>query len=163
MKAKLLSLAIILTTSILMVNAQENKTVINLGAGVLYGVGGSISCDHRTLNWNEHSALTVGGYAGIQRGNGYAMTGSNSHLDYDYKWLISPRLGYVYSFNQRFELFAALMPGLLINDKYDKPAKYEFFAGATGGGRLQLFKNIYVFTEFGYNILCLNAGISVKF
>ena len=148
-------------TSVFASGAQDCKNTLNFGAGVIYGIGGSISYDYKLINWNEHSALTIGGYAGIQRGDGYAWVGGGN-LNYDYKGLFAPRLGYVYSFSRHFELYAALMPGLLINDKYEKPAKYEFFTGITGGGRVQLYKNLYFFMEAGYNLLCYNAGISVK-
>ena len=153
-------------TGVLTAGAQDYKNSFNFGVGVMYGIGGSISYDYKLLKWNEHSALTVGGYAGIQRGDGYAWEGSNEHLNFDSKGLIAPRVGYAYSFNRHFELYAALMPGLLINDKYEKYGKsveYEFFTGITGGGRIQLYKNLYFFMEMGYNLLCYNAGISVKF
>ena len=154
---------IILITSLFTTKAQESQTVFNVGAGILYGIGGHISCDHSMKHLNEHSALTAGWYAGVQRGDGYASIG-NSTYEWDYKWLVSPRVGCVYSLGQRLDVFAALMPGLLIDNKYDNThATYRFFTGITGGGRVRLFNNVSFFTEAGYNILCLNAGFSVKF
>lgn len=168
MKKLLFFLIIISITNAFTVKAQEYKTALNFGVGVLYGIGGYIACDHSTIILNEHSAWTAGGYLGMQRGDGYGMDcglmGGNDTYRYDYKWLLAPRLGYVYSFSKHFDLYATLMPGLLINDKYDnKHVKYSFYTGITGGGRVQLFKNLYFFTEFGYNLLSINAGISVKF
>ena len=173
MKTLLLSLSIVvMITNVFTTNAQENKTVFNLGAGVLYGVGLNISCDHHIVNWNEHSALTAGGYLGVQRGDRYGSDydsylpskGSNHTYSWDRKWLLAPRIGYVYSLNQRFDLYAVLMPGLLMNDKYNRESiKYSFYTGIAGGGRVRLFNNVFLFTELGYNILCLNAGFSFKF
>ena len=157
MKTKLLYIMVIGMTSIFAAGAQNYKNALNFGVGVQYGIGGYISYDYKLINWNEYSALTVGGYAGIQQGDTYEFEG------FDCKGLLAPRVGYNYSFSRHFELYAALMPGLLINDKYDRPAKYEFFTGITGGGRIQLYKNLYFFAEAGYNLLCYNIGISVKF
>jgi len=168
MKKLLFFLIIILIANAFTVKAQEYKTALNFGVGVLYGIGGYIACDHHTIILNGHSAWTAGGYLGIQRGDGYGLDygliGGNDTYRYDYKWLLAPRLGYVYSFSKRFDLYAALMPGLLMDKKYNSERlKYSFYTGITGGGRVQLFKNLYFFTEIGYNLLSLNAGISAKF
>ena len=143
---------------------------MNFGVGVWYGIGGNISYDYRIKNFNDHFALTLGGYIGGQRGDGYgsdyaspAGMGGKENYQYDHKWFFSPRGGCVYSFNDRFDIYAALMPGLLINKKYGSERKYDFYAGIAAGGRVALFKDVYLFTEIGYNILCYNLGLAYKF
>jgi len=156
------SLVILMTTAF-NIKAQENKSILNFGVGFFNGIGGNISYDHNIKKINDNFALTVGGYLGLQRGDGYALTGSNSKYEWDYKWILSPRIGCAYSINKRFELFATIMPGFLIDDKHESDKKYCFFPGIAAGGRVQLFKNLFFFTEVGYNISILNAGIGLKF
>ena len=163
MKKILFCSIIILITSVFNISAQDKKSIINLGVGALYGVGGSISYDYRIKNFNDRFALTVGGYIGVQRGDGYSMMGGDKIYFWDYKSLISPRVGCVYSLSRHFDIYAALMPGFMEDVKYEKPKKSYFFTGITAGLRVKLFNDVYLFTEEGYNILCLNAGLAFKF
>jgi uncharacterized membrane-anchored protein len=55
------------------------------------------------------------------------------------------------------------MPGLSIDKTHYDRTEYEFFAGITAGLRVRLSKNTYIFAEGGYNVLCINTGLSFKF
>ena len=137
--------------------AQEK--VLNIGVGALYGIGAQVSYDQSIKQWNEHSALTLGGYLGIQRGDSYTMAKTTY---WDYKGFIAPRMTYTYSVSEKLKLYAALMPGLVIKNPYDGQVSYGFNTGLTGGLRVQLHKNTFFFTELGYNLLCMNIGLSFK-
>ncbi|MDR2805974.1 MAG: hypothetical protein LBB85_10140 [Dysgonamonadaceae bacterium] len=156
-------LFILLTTGIVTTRAQDNKNSISLGAGANYGIGGNIGYDYQIKTFGEHSTLTAGGYFGFQRGDGYAWEGSDDHYEWDRSYLLSPRFSCIYAVHRNVELFAAILPGLLINDEHSRSTTYEFFPGITLGCRVRLFKNIFLFTEEGYNITRFNIGISVKF
>jgi opacity protein-like surface antigen len=145
-------------------NTDKNKSILNLGVGMLPGVGGSISYDYRLIDSWGPGIFTIGGYIGYSRGDGYANPGSSGTIDF---WesvkLFSLRATYRYDISKRFEIFGAIMPGLLLEKRYGKKDDSRFFIGTTAGCRFLLTNNISLFAETGYNVLCINGGISFSF
>ena len=138
---------------------QAQESVFNLGVGAVYGIGANVSYDRKIKQLNEHSTLTLGGYLGLQRGDGYRM---GNITNWDYKSFAAPRMTYIYPVSEKLKLYAALMPGLLITDPYEHHRSYGFRLGIAGGLRVKLLKNTFFFTELGYNLLCVNIGLSFK-
>ncbi|MDR0845278.1 MAG: hypothetical protein LBN71_08655 [Tannerella sp.] len=165
MKIKLFCLIIWCIASIFTANAQEKNGILNVGVGILPGIGGSISYDHKVKNLGEYSAFSVGGYVGYSRREGYTLAGGGSDVVFwDSKSLLAPRITCQYfSEQQKFEIFGAFMPGISIDRTYREHTKFGFFAGITAGFRIKLFKNLSVFAEAGYNVLCINSGLSFRY
>jgi hypothetical protein len=163
MKKHVFCLIILCITTLTTIKAQDKNGTLNVGVGILPGIGGSLSYDHQVKNIGEHSLLTLGGYVGFSRRDGYGLDGSNSVDFWESKSLLAPRITCQYAFGQQFEVFAALMPGLSIDRIYFDKTELGFFIGVSAGCRVKLSKNMYIFAETGYNVLSVNTGLSFKF
>jgi hypothetical protein len=164
MKRKSFCLIILCVTTIFTITAQDKNGVLNVGVGILPGIGGSISYDHNVKNIGEYVAFSVGGYVGYSRRDGYALDGGGPDVAFwESKSLLAPRIACRYFLGQSFEVFGAFMPGVSMDRIHFDETKFGFFAGITAGCRVKLYKTIHIFAETGYNVLCINSGLSFKF
>jgi hypothetical protein len=162
-KNRLLCFLILWAGSIWMAEAQENKQIFSAGLGVLPGRGVHVSYDYSIAGLGKQTFLGLGGYWGTSIGDGYGLDGGSGIDFWESKSLLAPRVSIQHSVNQKFELYAALMPGISMERIHHDKTQFGFFAGITAGGRIKLFKSAYLFSELGYNVLALNVGLSFRF
>jgi hypothetical protein len=163
---KILVCLIILCISGSMLYAQEeatNSSFLNIGTGILPGLGGSASYDYKLISIQNSDALTIGGYMGYSRRDGYGLEGSSGGVAFwESKSLLSPRIGYNYLLSKKVGIYGIVMPGVSIERLY-LGTEYSFFTGFSAGIRIQMVRRLYLFAECGYNVLCVNSGISFAF
>jgi hypothetical protein len=165
MKINLVCL-IILCLSASTLYAQEETAsdgFLNVGVGILPGIGASVSYDYKLTSIQNNGALTIGGYMGYSRRDGYDLDGGSGVDFWESKSLLSPRIGYTCLLSRKVGIYGTAMPGVSIERLHFDRTEYSFFAGFSAGVRVQLVRKLYLFAEGGYNVLCVNGGISFAF
>jgi len=108
--------------------------------------------------------LTIGGYIGFSRRDGYGSLDGSGRVDFwESKSLLSPRIEYTCLLSKKAEIYGTVMPGVSMERKYYDRTGFSFFTGFLAGFRIQMLPKFYLFAEGGYNVLCINSGISFAF
>ena len=160
MKRFFIVVAVVCTVNMSSVSAQEMQTgmgLLNVGLGLVDGVGLNASYDHGIAQWGP-GVFTIGGIVGLQTwGVGNGSYRANT-------FVFSSRATYRYPINSEFEVYATAMLGVQ-KYSYSNNTKGNFteFFGTTAGIRYSFSSNIAVFAEAGYNLAYLNGGLSFSF
>jgi len=153
-----------------MVNAQDifqkGTRVLSAGIGVGSGIPVEIAYEQSILDGlikNENGAIGVGGYAGWYHRSEYSW--SYNH------YVIGARGTFHYQFVDKLDTYGGLMAGYNIaTSSWDGEGISD--VSATGsvfdfslfvGARYWFAPNFGVYSEVGYGIAYLSAGIALKF
>ncbi|MDR1667210.1 MAG: hypothetical protein LBS03_05920 [Bacteroidales bacterium] len=161
---KLFVLLLVFSGNMSIVHAQPSLSkgsgLVNVGVGVVPGVGGNVSYDYGLIDYWGPGLFTVGGYLSVS-----AYDKRYEGIDRrDRNYFLSPRATYRYSVNSRFEVFGSVMIGLLItDDNYGYPL--DISLGIMAGCRFFVTDNVGFFAEGGVNIrsTCFNGGLTIAF
>ena len=165
MKRFFIVLAVVSTVGIHVAHAQEMQKgmgLFNAGLGLLPGVGLNACFDYGIVDTWGPGIFTAGGYVG------WANWGYTYTYDSDYRvnaFAFAPRATYRYAIDKKFEVYGAVMLGVVHRSytKY-KDSKTRPFYATTAGCRYTFAGNISVFAEAGFNeISFLNGGLCFSF
>lgn len=143
-------------------NAQEMRKgmgLANVGVGFVPGVGINFSYDYGLVDTWGPGIFTVGGFIGWAN---YEESNVNDIRGNDF--FFSPRATYRYAINSSFEVYGTVMFGAKLST-YSKIKDNHFRPNfsTTAGCRYTFAGNISVFAELGYNVSCINGGLSISF
>jgi hypothetical protein len=175
MRKLMILLAVVSVMNMGAMHAQEMRNgmgLLNIGVGLLPGVGFNISYDYGLVDTWGPGVFTVGGYVGY--GNWGASYRAKPHyIDYRVNaFAFAPRATYRYAVARSFEVYGAAMLGAMM--RFNSNAYYEHsnnkrssgsvFSAVSVGCRYTFADNISVFGEMGYNdVSYLSGGLSFSF
>jgi hypothetical protein len=149
----------------------KGNSILNLGIGAVSGFGGNVSFDYGVIDHWGPGIFTVGGYFGASART-WKHEGIGGVLFYGEETLtsmmIAARATYRYSVTRQFEAYGVIMPGVLVKlrkytGNFENTSDILPDVGVLAGCRYLFSDKVSVFAEAGYNVLCLNAGLSFTF
>jgi hypothetical protein len=143
---------------------KKDMNLVNVGLGMLPGIGLNVSFDHGLIDTWGAGIFTVGGYVGFGSwSEAYHIPGYKNYRVSTFAF--APRATYRYAIDPLFEIYGVAMLGVSVRtySEYKGNANSGFFA-VNAGGRYLFSTNASLFAEFGFNeISFLNVGLCLSF